>query len=100
MNMNINLVPHKATSIMNLEARKLSLIKWVSSIEQLEMLEKLEALQRQDSSYWDELNDEDRAKIEEGLKQLDHGEHLTRSEVNEKISGKYKIQWFTDAVPR
>ncbi len=41
--------------------------------------------------WWDEVSDEDRKAIEEGLEQLDRGEYLTRSEVREKIQEKYKL---------
>ena len=41
--------------------------------------------------WWDEVSEEDRKAIEEGLEQLDRGEYLTRSEVREKIQEKYKL---------
>lgn len=40
--------------------------------------------------WWDEVSEQDRKAIEEGLEQLDRGEHMTRSEVREKIQEKYK----------
>ena len=43
------------------------------------------------SDSWDEVSEQDRKAIEEGLEQLDRGEYLTRSEVREKIQEKYKL---------
>ncbi len=76
---------------MNLEVRKLNLINWISSIQESELIEKLEALQLEGSDWWDQISEEDREAIEEGLEQLDRGESLSRSEVRERIQAKYKF---------
>lgn len=44
-----------------------------------------------EGDWWDEVSDQDRKAIEEGLEQLDRGEYLTRSEVRKKIQEKYKF---------
>ncbi len=61
---------------MNLEVRKLNLINWISSIQESELIEKLEALQLEGSDWWDQISEEDREAIEEGLEQLDRGSLL------------------------
>ena len=89
--MNRNFAVDQLSEIMNLEARKLNLINWISSMQEADLIEKLEALQKEGSDWWDQVRKEDKQAIEEGLKQLDRGEFLTRSEVRAKVKEKYNL---------
>ncbi len=56
---------------MNLEARKVNLINWISSIQESNLIEKLEALQKKGADWWNKVSKEDKQTIDEGLEQLD-----------------------------
>ena len=51
---------------MNLEARKVNLINWISSIHESNLIEKLEALQKEGADWWDKVSKEDKQAIDEG----------------------------------
>lgn len=89
--MNRNFASDQLSEIMNLEARKLNLINWISSMQEADLIEKLEAFQKEGSDWWDQVSKEDKQAIEEGLEQLDRGEFLTRSEVRAKVKEKYNL---------
>ena len=58
---------------MNLEARKVNLINWITSIQESNLIEKLEALQKKGADWWNKVSKEDKQTIDEGLEQLDGG---------------------------
>lgn len=76
---------------MNLEARKINLINWISSLQEEEVLTRMEKIQRERSDWWDALNTEDKTAINEGLNQLDKGEYFSRNQVRDKIKAKYNF---------
>ena len=69
---------------MNIEARKLSIINWVSHLQDESMLSRIEQLQSQKQDWWDTISDEERAEIEQGLAEADRGEVISHIEVMEK----------------
>jgi hypothetical protein len=76
---------------MNIEARKINLINWISSITEEDILKKVEKIQREKADWWDTISEEDKIAINEGLEQLDNGEFLTQSEVRAKIKRKFNF---------
>lgn len=76
---------------MNLETRKINIINWISSIQEEDILAEMERIQMRKTDWWDTVNNEDKKAINEGLKQLDEGEFLTRSQVRDKIGKKYNF---------
>lgn len=76
---------------MNLETRKINLINWISSLQEVDLIDKMEAIQKEKSDWWDTIGNEDKQAIEDGLQQLDKGEFLTRTQVREKVSEKYNF---------
>ena len=74
---------------MNLEARKLNLINWISSIQEEETLSEVEKIQKEKTDWWDKVSRKDKKAIEEGLDQLDRGEFITRDKVRNKIKEKF-----------
>ena len=89
--MNCKFAVDQTIGIMNLEARKVNLINWISSIQESNLIEKLEALQKEGADWWNKVSKEDKQAIDEGLEQLDRGEFLTRSEVRAKVKEKYNL---------
>ena len=76
---------------MNLEARKINIINWISSIQEESILAEMERIQRESADWWDTISDEEKREINEGLEQLDNGEFITHSQVREKIKKKYNF---------
>ncbi len=76
---------------MNLEARKINLINWISTIQEEDVLAEMEKIQGKKTDWWDTVGKEDKKAIIEGLEQLDKGEYLTRSQVRNKIREKYNF---------
>lgn len=76
---------------MNLESRKISLINWISSLQEASIIDKMEAIQKENADWWDSVSNEDKHAIEEGLEQLDKGEFLTRAQVRSKVKEKYNF---------
>jgi hypothetical protein len=44
-----------------------------------------------ESDFWDELNTEDQAAIDEGLNQLDKGQYISRESVREEIKNRFNF---------
>ena len=76
---------------MNLETRKINLINWLSSVQEEDVLAKVEKIQKEKADWWDNVNDNDKKAINEGLKQLDKGDYLSRLEVRSKIKEKFNF---------
>lgn len=76
---------------MNLENRKINLINWISSLQEEDILAQVEKIQKDKADWWDAVSSEDKILINEGLKQLDRGEYLTRDQVRSKIRKKYSL---------
>jgi len=70
---------------MNLEARKINLINWISSIQEVKTLSEVEKVQKDETDWWDKVSNKDKNAIEEGLDQLDKGEFITRDKVRNRI---------------
>lgn len=77
---------------MNLEARKLNLINWISSIQENNILEKVEKIQQEKNDWWDTISENDKNAINEGIVQLDRGEHVTHSQVRSKIKERFNFK--------
>jgi hypothetical protein len=76
---------------MTLETRKINLINWISTLQDQNVLNKVEQIQKEASDWWENISDEDKNALNEGLNQLDKGEFITRSEVQEKIKGRFNF---------
>jgi predicted transcriptional regulator len=70
---------------MNIQAEKLSLIKWLTSVEEPSVIQQFITLKNQQrKDWWDNISDEELAEIEEGLAQADNGEVAAHEEVMSK----------------
>jgi hypothetical protein len=61
---------------MNIQAEKLSLIEWLSTLKDTSIIEKLKAIKddySKSKDWWDTLNKEELKSIERGLKDLEDG---------------------------
>ena len=61
---------------MNIQAEKLSLIEWISRINDKSIISKLRRIQDEyveSGDWWNELNQAEKESIERGLKDIDEG---------------------------
>lgn len=76
---------------MSLHTRKLNLINWISTIQEEEVLAQMEKVQKENPDWWNSVSETDKKAICEGLKQLDQGDSLSRSQVRNKIKEKFNF---------
>jgi len=76
---------------MNIQAEKLSLIEWISQINDKSIISKLRRIQEEhveSEDWWNELNQAEKESIERGLKDIDAG-RVHSHETVQKLYGKY-----------
>lgn len=71
---------------MNLETRKLKIINWISRLEDETIIEKIENLQAHKRDWWNLIDENEKAEIENGIHQADNGELKD----TEEVMSKYK----------
>lgn len=69
---------------MNVETRKISLIRWITHLNDENILSKIESLQKAESDWWDLISDEEKSEIEQGLAEMERGETKSHDEVMSK----------------
>ena len=73
---------------LQIQNKKLELIQWLSTIEDLNFLEKISDLIRENKKDWaDQISDAERQSIEKGIAQADNGKLNPHSKARE-IYGK------------
>jgi len=59
---------------MDIQVEKLNLIRWLTEVEEPSIIEQFIALKNeQQKDWWDEITNDEKADIEEGLAQADGG---------------------------
>jgi hypothetical protein len=78
---------------MNLQAKKLEIVQLILNTEKPAILKKVEDVLKKEqvTDWWDDVSENDKKAINEGLEQLDKGEYFTRSEVRSKIKEKFNF---------
>jgi len=62
------------TSIdINIQNKKLELIQWVSTLEDLSIINKIFELKKEKTDWWNEISDAEKKSIEKGLEDADAG---------------------------
>lgn len=69
---------------MNIETRKVSLISWISHLNDEEIISKIESLQKNEPDWWDLISDDEKAEIEQGLADIEEGKVKSHDEVMSK----------------
>ncbi|MDB5132303.1 MAG: hypothetical protein JWR02_2052 [Mucilaginibacter sp.] len=70
---------------MDIQVEKLNLIKWLTEVEEPSVIKQFIALKNeQQKDWWDEISEDERAAIEEGLAEADRGDVLSHEEVMAK----------------
>ena len=70
---------------MDIIAEKLRLIEWLARLNDADILKEFIRLKNEkEKDWWDELSEEERAEIEEGLAQAERGDVMPHDEVMNK----------------
>ena len=70
---------------MDIQIEKLNLIRWLTEVEEPSVISQFIALKnRQQPDWWDEISNDEKSEIEEGLAQADRGDVLSHEEVMAK----------------
>ena len=78
-------------SIMDLAARKVDLISWISNLRDEKTLKKIETIRQEESDWWDEISEAEKEEIEKGIAEADRGELIPYDEVMKEVRAKYKL---------
>jgi predicted transcriptional regulator len=76
---------------MNIQAEKLSLIEWISRINDKSLISKLRRIQEEhieSEDWWNELNQAEKESIDRGLKDIEEG-RVHSHETVQKLYRKY-----------
>ena len=69
----------------NIESKKLALIQWLTSLNDVSMNDKiLELKQKETKDWWNEISDEEKESIEKGLSDAESGKLKPHSEIRKK----------------
>ena len=69
----------------NIESKKLALIQWLTSLNDVSMIDKiLELKQKESKDWWNEISDEEKESIEKGLSDAESGKLTPHSEIIKK----------------
>ncbi len=71
---------------MNIETRKVSIISWITHLNDEEILSKIESIQQSEPDWWDIISDEEKAEIKQGLSEIEEGQ----LESHDKVMKHYK----------
>ena len=70
---------------INIETKKLALIQWLTSLNDVSMIDKiLELKQKETKDWWNETHDEEKESIEKGLSDAESGNLKPHSEIRKK----------------
>jgi predicted transcriptional regulator len=70
---------------MDIQAEKLNLIKWLTEVTEPSVIKRFIALKNdQAADWWDQISDEEKSEIEEGLAEAERGDVLSHEEVMSK----------------
>ena len=69
----------------NMESKKLALIQWLTSLNDVSMIDKILELKNKESKdWWNETSDEEKESIEKGLEDANSGKLKPHSEIRKK----------------
>ena len=69
----------------DIESKKLALIQWLTSLNDVSMIDKILELKNKESKdWWNETSDEEKESIEKGLSDAESGNLKPHSEIRKK----------------
>ena len=70
---------------INIETKKLALIQWLTSLNDVSMIDKIMELKQEEKKDWgNEISDEEKESIEKGLSDAESGNLKPHSEIRKK----------------
>lgn len=70
---------------LNIQDKKIELIQWLSTLEDINVIDKLIQLrEKAQSDWWDEISEAEKASIIRGLKDAEEGKLLSHSDARKK----------------
>lgn len=78
---------------MDIQARKLELIKLLLDTQSVEIVLRIQEIfeQEENKDFWDQLHADDQLAIKEGITQLNEGKHVSLENVNTEIKRRLKF---------
>lgn len=73
---------------MDIQATKLELIHWLTELQDPDVLRQLKVI-KGGQDWWDEISEDERFAIDEGLAELDRGEGIAHEEVMKRVQEKF-----------
>ena len=80
----------EATAPRTLESRKLHLIERLTAIENEIIVQQLEVLLLEGEDWWDEMTEKEKAELQEGLADLEHGRTEAYESFTARMNQKFK----------
>lgn len=80
-------------SVMNIREKKLEIVQLVLNTNKATLLNKIEEILKKNAAkdWWDEISDEEKKAIEQGLAEADRGEFISHEEVMKQVKDKYNL---------
>ena len=75
---------------MDIKTLKIDLIHWLTELEDVNTLKQLQAL-KENLDWWENISEEERLAVDEGLAQLDRGEGIPHEQVMKSMREKYNL---------
>jgi len=79
---------------MNIREKKLEIVQLVLNTNKTTLLNKIEEILKKNATndWWDEISDEEKKAIEQGLAEADRGEFIPHEEVMKQVKEKYNLK--------
>ncbi|MGO4707663.1 hypothetical protein AB4Y90_00845 [Chryseobacterium sp. 2TAF14] len=65
---------------LELQTKKLELIHWLSSINDLKIIDKISKIRKEEKTWWDGISEAEKKMIEEGLEDIENGNIISHED--------------------
>ncbi|MEM7548449.1 MAG: hypothetical protein AAF363_02160 [Bacteroidota bacterium] len=77
---------------MDIQTEKLNLIQWLAGLNDVDTIKEFITLKKEkEADWWDEISEEERSAINEGIAQLDRGEGISYEQVMKEVRENYNL---------
>jgi predicted transcriptional regulator len=77
---------------MNIEAKKLELIRLIMNTNKESLLSKIALIFEKEGDWWEEISIEEKKAIEQGLHEADNGEFIPHETILSEVRKKYNLK--------
>jgi hypothetical protein len=75
---------------MDIQTTKIDLIHWLTELQDTEVLRQIVNI-RSGKDWWDDISEQERLAIDEGIAELDRGEGIPHEEVMKQVRNKLNL---------